>query len=264
MENINKKVNILTALVVVLIALVIILGGSFAYMYFNGGSGNNNLVKDNNENQSEQDNGENIKELSLDSDIVKGLINIFYGEHGNKFGTTEVSEYDDYFYKQDKTIIANIPEEMKMVMTFYSLGNPESVNYSGFEKEYKKIFGNNANIPDIKVLELCEMHYRYEDGNYVQHETSCGGAGCGGSEQELAYAKQITSTNENKIEIYEYFSYYDCDEEQLYADYARTNPIDIPEGASLEEHLDKLGMYKYTFVEDNDGNYVFTSVEKVK
>lgn len=60
-NNVNKKITILTALVIVLIAIVIILGGSFAYMYFNNESSNVNQnpeVENTENNKSESENNE--------------------------------------------------------------------------------------------------------------------------------------------------------------------------------------------------------------
>ena len=87
---------------------------------------------------------------------------------------------------------------------------------------------------------------------------------------KLGYAKQITSSTMDKIELYEYFALEVVDTDiKYYSDYNQTNLItSATDKYSVDDFFTKfteqVGLYKYTFEKDINGTYVFTSVEKVK
>lgn len=291
-NNVNKKINILTALVVVLIALVIILGGSFAYMYFGDNTGNDVPMWGNGQNS-----GESIKDLSLDDPVVKELSDKVIGAYANNYA----SSYEDYFYKRDKIVLANEDISFKLSLTAESLFDSFKTYDEGYDCDtgvcgisyideatlknaYYKLFGNDSEYSRATfTVGGCSGEYKWSNENNRYEsliEGGCGGATCGGVDGELAFAKQITSTNENKIEIYERLYYLDCatDGEYYYYDYNKTkligamdsilpsniNSYDDEREYIFNNYADKLDMYKYTFVKDSNDNYAFTSVEKVK
>jgi len=64
-----------------------------------------------------EENKKNKLWLGISSTLVMGLSNIFYW----KFLSTGVSEYENYFYKQSRTVISSIPDKLKIVLVFMYL-----------------------------------------------------------------------------------------------------------------------------------------------
>lgn len=260
----NKKSKLgLGILIGVLVALVIGLAGFIVY--------DKVLSNDNNNNDDKQDiienQGETITDLSLDSTIVQSLSSIFY----QKYNAGNMDGYDEYFYKNNKTNINSIPNKLKLYMVIAKMGGPNAYLLNeNFDSEYNFIFGKNNNYTLEEVQYGCNIYYACNDGKdfCLRNLDGCGGAVCGGSQTKLAYAKQITSSKETRIEIYEHFYYVDCDENGYYSDYNKTNLITKGAYVSPEDIFEKysnqLGMYKYTFVKNSSDTYVFTSVERVK
>ena len=255
----NKKSKLGLGIIIgVLVSLVIGLTGFIVYDKVS--SDDNNKVENENTSNDNNTGSESVTELSLSSTLVNSLSNIFHGKYLN-YGA---SKYDNYFYKQNKIIITNVPDNLKMVMTFKVLGYPDSIASSDFEKEYQQIFGSNAK-PSVSRIEECDADYELVNG-YYQHPEIYGG--CGGTTSELTYSKlikaiQIKDSTTDKIVISEAVafvnpggSYKDVNYTQLVDANGDENPLD--------KDYTKYAQYDYTFVKDANGIYVFTSVEKIK
>lgn len=234
----------------------------------------NDINQDNSSNESDD---EIVTELDLSSTLVSSLSQVFYG----KFLTSGASIYDNYFYRKEKTIIANLPDKLKMVMTFYTLNNPSSVSDSKVEETYKQIFGSKAVVPNTVSLD-CDFPYEHVNGFYQvpNHGLGCGGASASFTFTKLIGAKKIQNNNEEKIVISEAVAFMTDDgtttgQNKLYNDvnftefvevykYDFINTVDQGPKNPLDDDYTKYAQYDYTFVKDEADIYVFTSVERVK
>ena len=139
----------------------------------------------------------------------------------------------------------------------------------GKDSKYEKTSFSLANCDGANGYNWSEKNTRYE----AEILDGCGGTTYGGTMSKLGYAKQITSSNLDRIELYEYFAYenpsVDSDVINYYSDYNRTNLITSTTSIYTNEEFfnkfsNQVGVYKYTFEKDRYGTYVFISVEKVK
>ena len=255
----NKKSKLgLGILIGVLVSLIIGLAGFIVYDKVL--SEDNNKVENENASNNNNTGSENVTELSLSNTLVNSLSNIFYG----KYLHSEATIYDNYFYKQSKTVVSNVPDELKMIMTFKYLNNPEKVSVAEYEKAYRQIFGSSSTPVKLNKTDDCDTNYELVNGYYQHPElSSCGGMGNGITYSKLIKAIQIKDTTTDKIVISEAVafvnpsgSYKDVNYTQLIDANVDKNPLD--------KDYTKYAQYDYTFVKDANGIYVFTSVEKIK
>ncbi len=249
----NKKSKLgLGILIGVLVALVIGLAGFIAY---------DMVLSDDNHKVEENDTSkEETVELNLSSSIVTSLSKVFHG----KYLHSEVSIYENYFYKQSKTVVSNVPDELKMIMTFKYLNKPEKVSVTEYEKAYRQIFGSSSTPVKLNKTDDCDADYELVNGYYQHPEFG----GCGGMGNEITYSKlikaiQIKDTTTDKIVISEAVAF--VNPSGSYKDVNYTQLIDANgEKNPLDKDYTKYAQYDYTFVKDANGIYVFTSVEKIK
>lgn len=263
-------------------------------MFFTNKDNSNKLSNEeiieqkNNSNDKEEDNKEKVVDLSLDSTVVRSLSDRVIGIYTNN----QISNYIDYFYKRDKIILANEPLNMRLAISSHHLAtnyckyapNLENtyLDESLVKDAYESLFGKNGKYQPTSFNGDCgiEYHYDKKDLKYKSKvPAGCGGTSCGGSFSKLGYAKQIITDKTDTIELYEYYYRLNGDDvcikgegkgvAKIYSDYNSKNLILLTKDIIKEEQIfanyrDKLGLYKYTFVKDNSGTYVFTSVEKIK
>lgn len=231
-----------------------------------------------------------IIDLSLDNSKVKNLSDKVIGVYTNNMMTS----YEDYFYKKDRIAMSEEDMSFKLSLaaeTVSGFFGYDETNYDcntgicgiSFVSEelikdaYFDLFGKEAYYERASFsVATCQGRDGYtwsQENNRYESEVSggCGDAVCGGSESKLGYAKQIISSDIDKIELYEYFYYVQCLDDgegsNIYSDYNKTNLIHVGYLNSEEvfsKYKNQLGQYKYTFEKDKYGTYVFTSVEKVK
>ena len=215
-------------------------------------------------------------DLNENSTLVKALSEKVLDIYTNN----EFSHYMDYFYKQDTLELDSADSKFKLSLASESLdssifdvtdeGRYMVISEEEIKESYESLFGLNTYQRGDFYNAVFTFIWSEQNQDYrTLVLNGLGGATCGGVQTDFAYAKQIKSSLENKIEIYEYFYVADCGENiQYYSDYNKTNLIMTSSSISKEEMLEKysnqLGIYKYTFVEDINGIYVFTRVEKVK
>jgi len=247
----------------------------------------------NNDNEIQQEQ-EIIIDLSLDNSTVKNLSDKVIGVYTNN----EMADYIDYFYKKDRILLNEQDISFKLSLALETLTDLFDFNSDGYDcntgicgisyiseeivkDAYFDLFGNdahyeralftnsNSNCSGSEGYVWSDENNRYESVSYG----GCGGFVFGGTISKLGYAKQITSSNLDRIELYEYFAYeapsVDSDVVRYYSDYNRTNLIisttdRYSNDVFFNEFVDDVGIYKYTFEKDKYGTYVFTSVEKVK
>ena len=212
---------------------------------------------------------ETTTKLGLSSTLVISLSNVFH----KKFVDTGVSVYDNYFYNQNKTNIANAPDKLKMVMTFRSLGNANYISVADFEVAYKSIFGSDAKVPSITRIDDCLSDYELVT-DYYQHPDmgGCGGTTASRVFSKLVDAKLIKKGDDETIVISEAVAFATMSDngehEELYKDVKHTEFVENYSFNNNENPLDfnssKYAQFDYTFVKDEAGIYVFTSVERVK
>ena len=273
----KKKGNGL--LVVVIILLVVLIAVGSVLIYQNYQNKNNELqdvgtvdkIEDNTEDGNNDNNDKNemiVKDLSLDSTIVRELSSVFYG----KYSSGAVDDYGDYFYKNARIDVASLPYEFKIWMSLKKLNLPEFITEEQLKQEFFSIFGKKTNYLHLDEIGTCPLYKYNEFGNYTS-ASECGGTVCGGSISKLINAQEIVENDVKRVEIIEAVAFDSCEFSgssdyisKFYKDYKYTEFVEEYDNRKnpLDEHPEKYAQYKYTFVDDNSGVYVFTSVERVK
>lgn len=274
----KKKGNVLLVIVIVLLVILIGVGGVIIYQNYQNKNdslqdvGTADQTDDDNVGSENNNQEPNVKDLSLDSTIVRELSSIFYG----KYLSASLDDYNDYFYKNNKTEISLAPVELKVWMTLKKMGLPEVITESKLKDEYFGIFGKNTTYYAIDEINYCPSYeYNSNNGFYSKLSDGCGGTGCGGSTTKLIGAKEIIEKNQKRIEITEAVAFEKCPFSdsnpsevisEFYKDYKYSEFVEEYDNSKnpLDVHPEKYAQYKYIFVEDNSGVYVFTSVERVK
>lgn len=275
----NKKSKLgLGILMGLLIAIIIGLASFIVY--------DKVLTKDDNKQVENGDNKENteeerVEDLSLSSTLVKALRDIIN------------SDSKEHLYKNNKVVFADEDISLKLSIAATYISDSFITDSFGYDcnsgvcgisyiseenikNAYYEIFGSNSDYSrsTFNVYNNCAKEYIWSEQNNryeAKIPGGCGDLSCGGPLTKPFSAKQIISSKENMVEIYDYFYYVGCAvyEDNIipyYSDYAETNLIAKSADVNFNlfnEYTDKLGMYKYTFVDDGNGNYVFTSVERV-
>ena len=278
----KKSTGIIFALFAVIAAL---LAGLGIGIYLNNGNNNKPSIKEDDV---------KVKDLSLNSTIIKQLSKDTIGVYTNNI----ISEYADYFYRKDKIILEEEDISFRLSLAAETISDKFEEDRVGYDcntgicgisyideenlkNAYYSLFGTSSKYERANFsLASCAGYDGYkwnEEKNRFEAEIKdgCGGANCGGSVSKVAYAKEYISNDSDKIEIYEYYIKVDCALDSnvfnVYSDYNATNLIytaktmeDASIASLLNTNKDKLGLYKYTFEIDKNDTYVFLSVEKVK
>lgn len=272
-------------IIVILILLIICLSGYIVYDKFI--FINDEQIENNNNLNNDFDNGndeEIVTDLSLSSSLVKDLSSKVIGIYH------DVSAYPYYFFKRDKVILSDEPMSFKLSLAAEfvqeslkyvdrdcskDIGGISYLDEEILKNAYYEIFGSDvvyerSSFQLVRVCGFSEYNWSNTNNRYeAKGKCGCGGDSIGGSRTKLAYAKQVKNNEETRIELYEYFVYADYDFEnstfKYYSDYNQTNFIglDLPDDF-FDKYSEQAGLYKYTFIQDNSGIYVFTSVEKVR
>ena len=287
MENEVKKSNKgLYAIITILCIAVLGLGGFIVYDKFIKEDKEKSNISDNQTSKDNTDSKLVETTLSNDDPKVKDLANKVIGVFTNSILFGDYFEYNNYFYKKDKVILKDESLKFKLSlaaakMEIKSLENDDNIIYyieeNDLKDTYYSLFGKDSNYErtDIMVdncpnsLSWSNENNRYE--KVVPKTGGCGGTSFGGVYVKLGYAKQKKNSNTDIIDLYEYFISLNP-EKGVYSDYNNTNLITTFTNYDnnkiidevVNEYEDKVGIYKYSFVKDSDGNYVFTSVEKVR
>lgn len=267
----KKKRNGLLVVVIILLVILIGVGGVIIYQNYQNNElqdvGTTDKTDDEHVGSENNNQGPVVKDLSLDSTIVRELSSVFYGKY-----LSGADNYDDYFYKNDRTEVASLAVEFKIWMALKKLNLPDVVSEEELKEEFFGIYGKNSNYVHLDKIGYCPI-YEYNDyGNYI-YAAECGGTVCGGSISKLIRAQEIVEKGAKRIEIIEAVAFDSCrysdssdNISKFYKDYNYTEFVEEYDNSKnpLDEHPEKYAQYKYTFVENSDGVYVFTNVERVK
>ena len=146
----------------------------------------------------------------------------------------------------------------------------ETVKVSDFEKKYKDLFGNNSQI-DYSIL---PYYYSVKDGNINQYYRIFG---CEGGVYSYSILEKYEEENDNlilyvdtlEIEWPWFDEQYDklldyFDKNGINRDNAsNTNLTDDVKKKLFEYYENDVVNYKLIFSKDVNGNYYFTSVQKI-
>lgn len=260
----GEVMNAILVLISISTVLVVTLGGSYLFLNYEdifigqSTSVNKTIVPEKPD--------EELKEiaLSLDDEYVIPLSNIFSKNYLN----SNDDRYSDYFYKNDKTVVSELPIDLKIWIILKELGLPDIVDENIVVSEYIKLYGTTKGYKVIDTFHNCES-YKFEKGKYtkVNDDSKC--VVNGSSNSQLAYVRNIFNSKTNIIDIYEYVYFMNVNGDgtySYYSDYEKTklvvtSEVDISE-TIFEDYSEKLGVYKYRF-EENKDNYNFISVEKM-
>lgn len=279
-----KKRRILKALLALLVAGALFTGGYYV----------NDLIKKQNSNDSKTDNKE---ELNIESNEVIDLFNkynlkMYWLNSDNSYSGPEE------FYKDDVNK-NSVSDSIKFAI---SLGNlyleKESgettfgeqyeyyvLNFDGIKeikldelnKKSEELFDSKINVNNILnkdknvniIIEGYQFKYDKDKKNFTYEEF-----GIGDSVSYEHKTKIIKSNmNNDKIEIINKVMFSACYDEVCYISKTKQDinnikdiivKVDSQEEIIIDDYLDKLDSFKWTFVKNSEGNYIFESVEKIK
>ena len=224
--------------------------------------------------------------------------NSFYEENKDMFDGTF-----SYFYNKDinnKTIsdsmkfavsIGNLYIKEETLKTAYGekytykvfdFNGKKELDLDTINKKSVELFGSKINIDNMidnennVTIAVLATTFKYNPSNN-SIVPSVDGIGDGSS---IDYYTKIIDSNisGNKLEIinkvmfvvctagdedYCYISKIDQDINDIKKTLTTVDKSDI-QNISIDKYIDKLDSYKWTFTKNNNGNYVFESVEKVK
>lgn len=204
------------------------------------------------------------------------------------------------FYLNDKTTNSEVNDKVKFGIIFAKYFFEEAkkeISYkfylSDINKRSKELFGTEINVNNIltedgKVdIGVYGMAFNY-DRSDKSFNVSGGGIGDVSSGDIKTKITNITK-NENKIEIVNkvMFIYSSMGEDSIKLEVFKTATDDYNEkfglknkitdlskqantsnltakDINIDDYLDKLDSYKWTFIKSESGNYIFSSVDKIK
>lgn len=233
-----KKRRILKAILALLVAGTLFTGGYYVNEFINKYDANKEK-----ENESKKEADELISTFNVVSNNFE------------KFG---------YFYKEDRKV-DNLDNDIILISAISKLITEDKYIFTKNEvnESVKKIFGN------IKYNDESVSSYCYEFNYDASKELYTDNSGCSGDGPSI-YSEIINvETSSNKLTIIDKIAVsdfnYDSGILTLYKDLNRSIVIkenyDLDEG--IKEYLDILDSYKWTFVKNSEGNYIFESVDKI-
>lgn len=212
-----------------------------------------------------------VENLEIGDEVVQ---NLFYLTRGDLTGSLFVgTDYENIYYRQDRIIIDEMDENFKKILSFVTLNenlikqeqSKSIINSDDLKNQYNKIFGNLTDYKDETFNYNCPATIEYnKKSNQYEYENACGYSLSSGYVSKLTEAKKY----EDRIEIYETVAFYLLDDNTNEVSYFTTSDyseylvvLKNEETFTIEDYVDKLDIYKYTFMRDKD-TYHFTKVEK--
>lgn len=296
----NKTIMLRKTFKIVGLLIVILLAGFMGYSLKNNNKSDisdKKIEEKENNKESEQK-----EELNVNSSLVLDLFNNVNRFNDALDVVNDNNYLFNYFYKQDKILNEQVSDEVKFSIIFDKLYNEkvqslatatleEYENFKFYLKDINnesiKIFGKTIDVKNILDsnnnvnVGVRGNTFKYnEDGQYFNLVS--GGIGdC----QSLNLKTKILSAvkYEDKIEItnkimYIYSSSCDVEELKVFKSVGNS-PFDLKEqlddltnnvnnmlakDIDINNYIEKLDEFKWIFTKNNDGNYIFESVEKVK
>ena len=285
-----KKRNIFKGIYVL---LVLIIAGMTFYILndkgiINIGSKDDKKTVDNKINKDTTKENK-IEDLSLNDDIVKDLYNrvsgtdIFNSEFTNTAG--KMVYLQETLYDKDGKIVyaKDLSDDFKASMALnYILpkndfSQKENVSYEKQKEAYEKIFGTKYDIKDFYNYGLARGDAKLDNKNIYIVPNYIGIDPSYGIGRTLVKAEK----DNNRIYLYEALWYNDAEKYMgseyngelsyfnQHCDYNATcdaifkskNPSD---DEKVIANKDKFTQFKFSFTKQNENNYVFECVQKVK
>ena len=223
----------------------------------NNGVDNSKVLFDENIIKKDEEKGN----ISLDDSIITNLMKPFYD--GNKPRLGIINSYFDSFHKDgvSKISVADLSNDIKIIMAYGNFGFYKTISEKELIESYKIIFGSDSDYKREDKILLCPgPSLVYSNGMYVEDKDDIG---CGGYTMDkdiatLAYALK----DDKKIEVYEYFIVFAESDDTIYSGDKVIGKKE--KGKDFIVNPDDALLYKYVFEKNNEGLYVFSSVEKVK
>lgn len=262
----NKKSKLwLGFLVGVFVSLILGVGIFAVY--------NNILLKTNNGDNLDLESGEiNNNDNSSDSVIQTLSIYDTVGRSLYESVSFPICMKDkDKYYRQDKFLASDLTDIEKI---YFAVKNAEYLDYCSKElamKKFNELFGSESIFPEVMVTETNnDLMVAQNDMGYYTLGDTC----------VTDISKEIIKIEKNTIKdeyyIYDVVMFLDyndsTDRADIYADYQKNNLIESsaiinqdgwqPTYVNLQNVVDKLDTYKYTFKSNGDSTYYFYSVER--
>lgn len=273
MEDTQKKGKGSIILIFFLILIIIGLG---VYIAYDKGLivREKNIVNTEKENKEEENEKDEIN-YNKDGAFIQGLINSVRYLDGS-------SHSEDELYVKDIVTATDLSESYRNNLIYRQMVSEARADFSyGFSAEDFKnaslhLFGQDFNAtPASKIFARC-LEFNYSDGYYSVKPNS---GGCGGAGYFYPEYTTKVETEDDDIYIYQKIAFQgpdgvyktvvknDSSEHQgdnfKYVDKIAT--YETPDDFNIENYLDKVNEYKYTFTYDKNNNvYIFKSIELVK
>ena len=299
-RNIFKGICVLLVLIIIGMTVYILNDKGI----INISSKDNKKTVDKKTNKDTTKESEKEEILDVNSDIVVNLfnkMNNFTNDLDLLDVKAEENLYS-YFYQSDSLKQEQVDDRIKFAYSFVNVYKDIKINCKSewydaekFRKDFVgnvsdvnnesiKIFGSGFDINKVMVNGVGPAIFGEQtmiNGDKITIEA----AGIGGAQGANFFTKIISSKKkdgeiiiENKV-MFEFASASDDFEQGIFKTakkhidnclgascYGLSDKIsDLSKGkVNIDDYLDKLDTYRWTFKENKDGNYTFESVEKVK
>lgn len=261
----KKKKTVLWIILSLIIGILI--GGGSLYYYDhiykksdNKKESNNVINKDDNKKQ------DNVKELNIDSYLVKKLMTGIHFKDGSISEKTLYIENKTNAKDLDSNYLDNLllKEGYRVTDSF-----TDKISIKDLELARENLFGKNYEIiiPTDKEVGSCPV-FNYDVANKIYNKSNeqCSLT----NDIKIDYVTvSATMKEEDNVTVYERVAFIKND--GVYKKIDGSNNLsekldDVnPDDFNINENNDKLNRYKYTFKYDKDTkNYVFESIELVK
>lgn len=261
----KKKKTVLWIILSLIIGILI--GGGSLYYYDhiykksdNKKESNNVINKDDNKKQ------DNVKELNIDSYLVKKLMTGIHFKDGSISEKTLYIENKTNAKDLDSNYLDNLllKEGYRVTDSF-----TDKISIKDLELARENLFGKNYEIiiPTDKEVGSCPV-FNYDVANKIYNKSNeqCSLT----NDIKIDYVTvSATMKEEDNVTVYERVAFIKND--GVYKKIDGSNNLsekldDVkPDDFNISENNDKLNRYKYIFKYDKDTkNYVFESVELVK
>ena len=260
----KKKKTVLWIILTLIIGILI--GGGSLYYYDNFYKKNNNKSDNKVVNNNDNTKDISVKELNIDSYLVKKLMT------GIHFIDGSISEKT--LYIEDKTNAKDLDSnylDNLLLKEGYRVTNSftDTISIKDLELARENLFGKNYEIiiPTDKEVGTCPLfNYDVANKTYKKSSETCSLT----SDIKIKYVTVSATIKENdNITIYERVAFVKDD--GVYKKIDGSNNLsekleDVnPKDFNINENNEKLNRYKYIFRYDiNTKNYVFESVELLK
>lgn len=289
MENKTNKTNKILVGIIIVLVLIIGLGVGFYFGTMNKKDSSNNINETNKKdslNNTDETNKKvntniksNVVRLSNDDSRVQTLSKVIGITDTCIEGSGMANNIVNYFGKNTSVDIKSLSNDWKLSFIYalkeyngYKLVSSYDENSNEWYSEetikniYKSLFGDGY-LPTKFLVAFDSIEMNYDSAKKMYYYKTGFGSMCG---TIMSYSKfDYAEEDGNTINLYANYYVDAVDSGYIYSDYEQNNLVASYStsefrDAIFNEYSSKLGKYKYTFVKDNSGNYIFTSVNRIK